>query len=1106
MANIRHLKQGGIKAMQTQPKQWLLLLAKVSLITLLAVFILLSIPTTLTVHAEVSMTENEPIGTYANDLGTGIDWQHTGWLFYLVEPNGVEASDVKAVLSSSLPIVTDKEVPINNMALITISGSKFSNYADIKTNATWGAPFQNGVYRGEEVNAWLDSDSDGDGHLNASEVVAEWFGKAAALQWEAKEVYLVYEPFYWGRLIKDGLTTGYWWCGTTPRWGIVQHNLGINEDDAGDPLTKSYTNNVFPNCVVTEDFEEIRGMKLNVAAGKGGQLKNTDMYTSPTGRQVTGYGIGVAWNDAAATSTYDEPLGSTPGPAPNDKDKIKEGEPTANIVKFYENTMIKGEEKKITRASFTRTPTPKIIAIENEIPTGYKLKGWYTSSTFKSASGSSPIYDEYKSSMDNIQTGSSAKTITLGSEETTLYVLLVKSKMEEVAVEADRILYESELSKGINVGTKIESQDVTYSLHALQCKGHCPGYCPGHDDEYCEGACKDDGKTCSGHPVSCPDDGKCATHEEGSCDCESKSYCTMTLVDKALDFKRANTNLPNDFIAQTAKFKDWVKPAIATRSGVAAYDIVKNYNYAYVLHRGTEDKATLCDYKPEAGNSLAADLFKNPKPKYVSNKGRTENGQYSGKIPIKLLEKGADKETSAKSATCTATDTASASVNPAVEESVIVKVYRGDTTEPDTSISKNKMLYYKWKMNNTAGRQIKSGANITFYPYIRMTIQNIDGEGNPLDKQNVNVLSEYEREIIPNDYAEIDWSYQPVNLHIQSQQWALDRNLTNGDKGWNLPNQVLKGGATYSLTTDPQTVSLNTYQTISIGSAREISVIKGSCELTESSAIEAHTDFVDEAIKKYEEAEVIQYVNTDPSAETAWSDGGIQVYAGADISDLDNGSDEASTDPKYYLRTDVDNVKNITRADLDVTQGTTDTNFYRFYSDINGKIYMVSSKSADGVTSGAGTKILDKNQDESALSGMALRLNQRTGAVTKLLAAIERNTGNDTTAEWADAETDGKWYNEAYDGIVVMVQETKITIGFKVPSKRVTILDPKLVPYIQSKENQANAAFLTQYKTTLTEDIPITYFKGEPIFMKEADLLYNSNKFYIPNMTVQNSK
>ena len=1106
MANIRHLKQGGIKAMQKQQRKWLLLLAKASLITLLAVFILLSIPTPLTVHAD-SMTEQDPIGAHADDLGTGISYQHTGWLFYLVYPDGVRASTIAATYSYSTPAQTDVGKPIANTALLTaIDCTQYTDFDKIDSNAEWGPPFDNGGnFRGNDVREWLKADNDGDGHTQAYGLIKYWWNEDFAIKWESKEVYLVFEPFYWGRLIKNGLTTGYWYCGTVHRWGVIQHLLKINEDDAGDPITKTYTNNVFPHCVTLEACPEITAMGLT-APSSGGLVKNTDMYTSMYGKQTTGRGLGIVWNDASATSTYDEPLGSTPGPAPNDKDKIKEGEPTANIVKFYENTMIKGEEKKITRASFTRTPTPKIIAIENEIPTGYKLKGWYTSSTFKSASGSSPIYNEYKSSMDNIQTGSSAKTITLGAEETTLYVLLVKSKIEEVAVEADRILYESELSKGINVGTKIESQDVTYSLHALQCKGHCPGYCPGHDDEYCEGACKDDGKTCSGHPVSCPDDGKCATHEEGSCDCESKSYCTMTLVDKALDFKRANSNRKHPLIAITSQFTDWVKPAIATRSGVAAYPIVKNYNYAYVLHRGTEDKATLCDYKPEAGNSLAADLFKYPKPKYVSNKGRTENGQYSGKIPITLLEKGADKETSAKSATCTATDTASASVNPAVEESVIVKVYRGDTTEPDTSISKNKMLYYKWKMNNTAGRQIKSGANITFYPYIRMTIQNIDGEGNPLDKQNVNVLSEYEREIIPNDYAEIDWSYQPVNLHIQSQQWALDRNLTNGDKGWNLPNQVLKGGATYSLTTDPQTVSLNTYQTISIGSAREISVIKGSCELTESSAIEAHTDFVDEAIKKYEEAEVIQYVNTDPSAETAWSDGGIQVYAGADISDLDNGSDEASTDPKYYLRTDVDNVKNITRADLDVTQGTTDTNFYRFYSDINGKIYMVSSKSADGVTSGAGTKILDKNQDESALSGMALRLNQRTGAVTKLLAAIERNTGNDTTAEWADAETDGKWYNEAYDGIVVMVQETKITIGFKVPSKRVTILDPKLVPYIQSKENQANAAFLTQYKTTLTEDIPITYFKGEPIFMKEADLLYNSNKFYIPNMTVQNSK
>lgn len=806
--------------MQAQHRKWLLLIVRFSLIALLAVFIQLSIPeATLTVHAGGSMTEQEPPDQPASDLGTGISYQHTGWLFYLTDPYGNEVSTVKAQYSYSTPAQTNAGEAIANMGLITINGTKFTAYDKFEYNAPWGPPFDGSAnFRGNEVKDWLLSDPDGDGHLKAAEIINEWWGEEAALKWETKEVYLVFENFQWGRVIKDGKTTGYWFNGTAHRWGVMLDLLDINADNAGDPITKKYTNNVFPNCVTLEACPEIELMELNAPSG-GGQLLNNEMYTTTYGKQKTGRGIGIVWNGNALTSTYDEPLGSKPGPAPNDKDKIKPGEPTANIVKFYEDKVIKGEEVKIKRSSFTRTPTPRIIAIETEVPTGYKLKGWYTSSTFKSASGSSPIYDEYKSSMDNIQTGSSAKTITLGSEETTLYLLLVKSKMEEVEVEADRILYESELSKAVNVGSPLESQDVTYSLHALQCKGHCPGYCPGHDDEYCTGTCKDGSKTCSGHEAECPDDEKCAKHDDGECSCATKTYCTMTLVDKALDFKRANSNLPNDFIAQTAKFKDWVKPAIATRSGVAAYDIVKNYNYAYVLHRGTEDKATLCNYKPEAGNSIAAELFKLPKKNYKSNEDRVENGQYSGKIPITLLEKGADKETSAKSATCTATDTASASVNPAVEESVIVKVYRGIEREVDTKVNPAKIVRFTTSSTDmTAGKQLPSRATINFYPYIRMTIQNIDADGEPLEKQEVNVLSEFNRQIVPNDYAEIIWSLNPANLHIHSLMWSMDKRLTSGSEVWQQPNKVLKGGAEYELSTTNQTVTVQTYQTIVLAS------------------------------------------------------------------------------------------------------------------------------------------------------------------------------------------------------------------------------------------------------------------------------------------------
>jgi hypothetical protein len=53
----------------------------------------------------------------------------------------------------------------------------------------------------------------------------------------------------------------------------------------------------------------------------------------------------------------------------------------------------------------------------------------------------------------------------------------------------------------------------------------------------------------------------------------------------------------------------------------------------------------------------------------------------------------------------------------------------------------------------------------------------------------------------------------------------------------------------------------------------------------------------------------------------------------------------------------------------------------------------------------------------------AKEIDNKTYVVRKLLASVERGGGNDSTATWSK-----KWYNEAMDGITVMVQETKINI------------------------------------------------------------------------------
>ena len=64
--------------------------------------------------------------------------------------------------------------------------------------------------------------------------------------------------------------------------------------------------------------------------------------------------------------------------------------------------------------------------------------------------------------------------------------------------------------------------------------------------------------------------------------------------------------------------------------------------------------------------------------------------------------------------------------------------------------------------------------------------------------------------------------------------------------------------------------------------------------------------------------------------------------------------------------------------------------------------------------------------------------------------------GNDTEAPWATA--DGKWYNEAFDGITVLVSKTRLNIGYFNPTERQSVIDPKLSVFQKGKESLAEVA------------------------------------------------
>ena len=112
-----------------------------------------------------------------------------------------------------------------------------------------------------------------------------------------------------------------------------------------------------------------------------------------------------------------------------------------------------------------------------------------------------------------------------------------------------------------------------------------------------------------------------------------------------------------------------------------------------------------------------------------------------------------------------------------------------------------------------------------------------------------------------------------------------------------------------------------------------------------------------------------------------------------------------------------------------------DVAVYTFSSDVTGNILM------------NGSVILKKDEGVERLSGAAKEIDDNTKVVTNLVNSLVRNKGNDKSASWA--ESDGHWYNEAFDGVSVAVYSANIEVGvdgYEGLNYRTCVLDPNLTP------------------------------------------------------------
>ena len=1038
--------------------------------------------------------EGDPSVAGTRSREGGPTWARSGVIFYLVNESGNYVG-VKPVAWTTLESgfvdrngkqLSPKNIRIGSRMLVLSPDRIFTGAINL-----WGPPWgENGELRGAEIREWLVTTAD-NGHSRAANLVQEIFGTEWAIKYENKEVFLVFEAVGWNNVYIDGINTGMCLAGTSKVWPSYYFYLNYNgfTNTKGDGVINLYTHDRYQHCMILTGSPETEKMGLRPTPTRGGKQENELLM-----QFMSGWGMGVVWCEPDAINTYAKEAGS-PGPAEDPKNNpTKVG--TKNIVKGY-YTLNEDTGEKTSDGVYIRKEVSRYINIMDEPE--YKVVQWDVSMDEPTR----PDPTNWKVPSKAWEDGTGPATIELPIYTETLYVLLEKVEAEEKESQDDWILEESEITKSVETGDKLANETINIKFPQLN-------WCDGHEED-------------PGHSEDCAKevvDGK----EVTTCTSSHKftSYCSSwALADKTIKLITKNTNEDNlttsrHVLAKDSNFetKHEKDPASDNRSsaGEESKD-TKGYNYKFVIHRLNKDKLSLLNYEPSPDDiSKIKTLGSQYSIQTLDSKTRLtrKTEEYMEKLKLILeidFSKSADLSTRAKAEKCDIDkDVNTANNKIEYEGDVTIKTYSGVAKEPDGYINNAKISSYN-AVGVTSGRMVQSGGSVTFNPFIKMTYQTLGGP-----KQEVYVISEWVRQIIPNDYAEISWNLRPGNLRLTSNQWSThaDAMRLKNEIGADV-NSMLPGGAVYSLDmknsdgrgVNPQIITLKTYQTIVEGKARQYSNLKGdSSTMTDAVAKEEHKAFVESAAGMLDGTLVEMWVNPNTGASAAWASGGIKVGPGANITALHNGSTTASTDTKYYLSPDADNRENAARSDLDVKVTDSNPIYHRVWSDTSGNIRYASGSSLSAVLGApieGGTVILTKGQDASALGGAVKAVDNRTGFVTKYVAAVERNTGNDSTAAWAP---DGKWYNEAYYGIVVVEQTSQIEVKFYATDMRTTVMDPKLIPQI-TKKNEPMKAFMFQYKTALPSDAAISTFKGKAVYMRNADLLFQSQKCYIISQTVQ---
>ena len=842
--------------------------------------------------------------------------------------------------------------------------------------------------------------------------------------------------------------------------------------------------------------------------------------------KTTGWNFAVLTMNLPPIHTYDSSKG-TPGntqtPDPNDG---TDGDCT--IKKLYYTQELSSDGTILTEAKdyhpYTQTSTTAYISIDTE--SDYEIEGWKTSTTNTTLNTK-----EQFNSITPTHTGTSSQEILLDQDngEKYLYILYKKTEVNPNPPQPyDFQLQQSQITKRVSFMTpdansttqQLFTHNFTWTAPApskTSCtansnKGHlkCTTSEHTHSDScYTEDADGNKSLTCTTsehtHTDSCYE--KCSSWKWTDNTTSLGITLDTSTINKAVVSKNDSITYNQPAVNTITTSNKYNKDNTSTRSGTSPNtQSISNFNYITVLFRG-QDHLTLADWKNGGAISyltnLAYDSAYNFKSANTPQGTRKSGTEYNETFVTRFINRSPDMSTTYK-----------ATVGSAGICSTTSSSYRFDTDFTLNDIVVNIKVFWADGVAPSASGSMPSSqtaGSANFYPYISMRYDN-----NTQKDKRTYVLGQKRRSVTLYDYATVYISGGDNEISINSSQWSTHadaknnivakfsgRTLSASDTE-RIQSSVLPGGATLSISAhsnDTRKIYVKTIQAYLTGAGKtQVDVTGGTSTLPtdEASLKSIHEGLVSSVSGVASRAYIAQYISTGAKLNVSDMTGAQLVKSG----DTFNGNNTTfSTDSKYNFNRYAD-------SKLNTHVNNPSYSTYTFYTDTFGNVRCSKNNTSPSETSG--TIVASKGSSNVTGGDSVMQeIANKTGVVKALRKGLVNNEGDDTEAPWAP---DGKWYNEAFDGVTYLYAVSTIDIGIWDPLERSTVLDPKETPQ-QSSKGSFFTEFNSSFFRSMIDGGPTvnvgtfvnTNGKSRALQLNFGEL-YESKVFYIPNVTTQDLK